>query len=971
MSHPSYTLVKQSKIPEINGIAYRYRHNKTGAEVLSIVNDDENKVFSVAFPTLPENANGVAHILEHSVLCGSRKYPVNEPFVELLKGSMYTFLNALTYPDKTVYPVASTNQQDFYNLVDVYLDAVFFPNISPEILKQEGWHYEMENAESPLSFKGVVFNEMKGAYSSPERAIYFGSRRSIFPDGLYAVDSGGDPKEITSLNYEYFKKFHETYYHPSNAFVYFYGDDAPDKRLEMLDEYLSQFEPQPVNREIPLQPRFESPRTEKLVYIAPQDTDISKKSIVTINWLLDETLVLTERLRFSLLDQVLIGNPASPLWKALIDSGLGDDLSGHGLSGSLREMYFTTGLRGIYPEDAEKVEKVIFDSLRQIVREGLSQNTIEAAMNTMEFRLRENNTGSTPRGLSLMSRILSPWIFGADPIEMLGFENVLSAVKADLAANPRMFEKMIQKYLIENTHRTRVLLVPDPQLADREAAEETAHLNKIAAALSDDNRNKIINETHLLRDMQNRQDSPEDLAKIPRLKLSDLKQKHTPLPIDILESGKQTMLYHNLFTSGILYFTVGFDLREIPERLLPYLPLFGRSMLEMGTKNEDFVTLSERIGRDTGGISQSPIAYTPKNSRETSAWLMFDGKTTAAQTGKLLDLLRDVLLLPNFDNRERFRQMALDARSGMESALTNSGHGTVMRRLSACFTQSGRFNEKIGGLSQLIFLRDLVTRIESDWDSVVADLRAFHDALINRDALICNATIDADHWREIEPQIRAFINDLPQKPVHREPWTTELLTGFEGLSIPAKINFVGKAANIFDSGYTFHGSALVANKLLRTGWLWNRVRVQGGAYGAMCQFNRRSGIITMLSYRDPNHLKTLEIFDQCSEFLRGARINTDELTKSIIGVIGDFDSYELPDEKGNTAMMRYLIGESDDDLQKLRDEILSTTPADFAAYAAALDYFRDNGIVAIAGNESSLQEINRQKPDYLNIINVL
>jgi len=406
--------------------------------------------------------------MEHSVLCGSRKYPVKEPFVELMKGSLNTFLNAMTYPDKTCYPVASTNLQDFYNLVDVYLDAVFYPKLSEEILQQEGWHYELEEVNNPLLYKGVVFNEMKGAYSSPDRIISKSAQQSIFPDTTYALDSGGDPRDIPQLTYENFKRFHECYYHPSNSFIFFYGDDDPRKRLELLDHYLKDYEYNDCHSEVSLQSQFEEPKKIIQKYYAGKESGKANKGVVTVNWLLSNSLDRLERFRLRLLDYVLLGNPAAPLWKALIDSGLGEDLSTHGLSGGLRQLFFSTGLRGIAVENAEKVETLIFETLQKLSREGIEKDLIESSLNTIEFSLRENNTGSTPRGLSLMLRTLSTWLHGADPIISLKFEDTLSAIKAELASDERLLEKMIEALFLQNNHRATVLLEPDDSLAEKE-----------------------------------------------------------------------------------------------------------------------------------------------------------------------------------------------------------------------------------------------------------------------------------------------------------------------------------------------------------------------------------------------------------------------------------------------------------------------------------------------------------------------
>jgi hypothetical protein len=424
-----FELIRQQEIPELKTKASLFRHLKTGAELLSLENDDENKVFGITFRTPPADSTGVAHIMEHSVLCGSRKYPVKEPFVELIKGSLHTFVNAFTYPDKTCYPVASTNLQDFYNLIDVYLDAVFYPRLTPYTLQQEGWHYEIEKLDDPLAFKGVVFNEMKGAYSSPDRVLGEHSQHSIFPDNTYSVESGGHPKHIPDLTFEQFMAFHQTYYHPSNSYIFFYGDDKPEERLRMVDEYLQHFERAKIASEISLQPRFDQPRRFAHRYAAGAEADLGKKGMVTVNWLLTETTDREINLAIKTLAHILVGTPASPLHKALIDSGLGEDVTG-GLESELRQMYFSTGLKGIAVADADKVESLIFDTLRKLADGGIDPQTIEASLNTIEFSLRENNTGSFPRGLALMLRALTNWLYGSDPLTPLAFETPLAAIKA-------------------------------------------------------------------------------------------------------------------------------------------------------------------------------------------------------------------------------------------------------------------------------------------------------------------------------------------------------------------------------------------------------------------------------------------------------------------------------------------------------------------------------------------------------------
>ncbi|NJO06979.1 MAG: peptidase M16, partial [Chloroflexaceae bacterium] len=665
----SFELLRDEHIAEVNSRARLYRHIKTGAEVLSLENNDENKVFGVTFRTPPADSTGVAHILEHSVLCGSRKYPSKEPFVELIKGSLKTFLNAFTYPDKTCYPVASQNVQDFYNLIDVYLDAVFFPRLVPHVLDQEGWHYELEDINDPLVLKGVVFNEMKGAYSSPDRVLGEYAQQSLFPDTTYGVDSGGHPRHIPDLTFEQFSEFHRTLYHPSNARIYFYGDDDPEQRLHIIEEYLDQFERLEPQSAVTLQPRFSEPRRLTYSYIVDEDEANGKQSMVSVNWMLTETNDPQRELAVDILDYILTGTPAAPLYKALIDSGLGEDLTPTGYSDELRQGMFMAGLKGIAAEDANKVEALILDTLRALADNGLDPNDIEAALNTTEFALREQNTGSFPRGLVVMLRALNTWLHGDDPLAPLAFEQPLASLKQRLARGEKVFENLIRELLLENPHRTTVILNPDPDLARQEAEREQQRLDAARAGMSEADLQAIIANTRELKRRQEAPDSPEALATIPSLKLEDLERQNKTIPVAISERQETTLLYHDLPTNGIFYVDLALNLHVLPQELIPYGELFGRLLREMGTASEDFVSLSQRIGRTTGGIGASAMSSVIPGEQQSAVWLIVRGKATCDHVGDLFAILRDMLLTARLDNRERFKQIVLEEKAGLESSI--------------------------------------------------------------------------------------------------------------------------------------------------------------------------------------------------------------------------------------------------------------------------------------------------------------
>lgn len=965
-----FTLLREQQISELHTRVRLWRHDKSGAQVLWLENDDENKVFGITLRTPPPDSTGLPHIMEHSVLCGSRKYPVKEPFVELVKGSLKTFLNAFTYPDKTCYPVASQNVPDLYNLMDVYLDAVFYPRITPHTFAQEGWHYELHAPDAEMAFKGVVFNEMKGAYSSPDNLLYRHSQHSIFPETTYGLDSGGDPTEIPNLTYAQFKAFHETYYHPSNAYIFCYGDDAPGERLRFLATYLDEFDARPAASTVSLQTRFDQPRQLTIPYDASDEQPDSKKGMVMLNWLWPATTDPQTVLAAEILEHILVGTSASPLRKALIDSGLGEDITG-GLEDELRQMLFSAGLKGIAVEDAAKVETLILERLTELARSGIEPEMVEAAMNTIEFQLRENNSGGYPRGLILMLHALTTWLYDDDPMEPLAFEAPLNAIKARLADDESYFEHLIQRYLVDNPHRTTVILKPDAHVGQEQAAAERDRLAQARAAMSADEVQRVIEQTEELQRLQAAPDPPEALAALPMLTRDDLDPQNKTIPLEVLTEGGNTVLYHDLFTNGIVYLDLGLNLHVLPQELLPYAPLFGQALVKIGTETEDFVKISQRIGRQTGGIWPSRFVSSQKDSGRGAAWLMLHGKATLEHAPDMLAILRDLLLTVNLDNQARFRQLVLETKAGKESALIPSGHGIVATRLHAHFDEAGWVAEQMGGVNSLLFIRQLAEDVERDWPAVLAKLEAIRRILINRNAMLCNVTVDPESWMTFRPQLAALLDALPADPVEDVAWNVSSRPAHEGLIIPARVNYVAKGANLYELGYRFHGSVLVILNYLRTTWLWERIRVQGGAYGGFCAFDRFSGVFSYLSYRDPNLARTIANYDGTSQFLREVELHEDELTKSSIGVIGQLDAYQLPDAKGYTSMIRYLLGVTEAERQQIRDEVLSTRPEDFWTFADYLAHIPDQGLVVAMGSQDAIEQANAERPEWLKTLKVL
>ena len=968
-----FTLVEEQYIQEYGSQVLLYRHDKTGAQVMSAINDDENKTFGATFRTPVGDSKGTPHILEHSVLCGSRKYPIKEPFVELMKGSLNTFLNAFTYPDRTCYPVASTNLQDYYNLMDVYLDAVLHPKCieDPQIFAQEGWHLELDAPSDPLAYKGVVFNEMKGVYSSPDSVNGRVTQRALFPDNTYAEDSGGDPRDIPNLTFDQFKGFYEAYYHPSNARFWFYGDDPSEERLLRLNEYLTEFEARPVDSAVAPQALFNEPRRVVERYAAgaedAEEGGGDPKAFVSVNWLLtEEPLDLETELALGFLNYLMLGTSASPLRKALTDSGFGESIIGGGVEDELRQPVFSIGLKGVKEEDSAAVETLVLNTLERLEKEGFSESAVEAAVNTIEFSLRENNTGRFPRGLSLMLRAMAAWIYDRDPFRPLKWEDDLANFKSRIASGEDVFGPLIRHFLLDNKHRVTVELRPDARLGEEIEAEEVSRLDAERAKMVEADLESIVSSTRVLKEKQETPDSPEALACVPSLALTDIPREASTVPT-VIDNGANgvTTLAHDLFTNDVIYLDIALDLRPVPAELLPLVPLFCRALTQMGTSTQSFIELTERIGRKTGGLGVSPFVSPVKDSPNPIGYVMVRGKAMADKSGDLLDIVKDVLTTAKLDDKERFRQMVLETKSGMEAGVVGSGQSFAGTRLDAQRSVAGWVSEVMGGISYLDFIRGLVNRVDSDWEGVQADLERIRGVLLQRRGALVNITGDEGALSAASGHLAEFWEALPAAAASDANWSGSLIAQNEALVVPTQVNYVCKAANLYeDAGYKLSGSSYVITKLLSTSYLWDRVRVSGGAYGAYGDFDTHSGMFTYSSYRDPNLLKTADVYDGAVEFLSQLDLTDEELARAIIGTIGDIDSYQLPDSKGRTAFMRHILGVTDEERQQRRNEVLGTSMKDFKEFAEALDAVKNKGKVVAVTSAERAEAANKERPGF-------
>ncbi len=1010
----NYKLLKEEHLNEVNGLARLWEHTKTKAQILSICNDDENKSFGVTFRTPPKNSTGVAHILEHSVLCGSEKYPVKEPFVELLKSSLQTFLNAMTFPDKTTYPVASTNLQDFYNLVDVYLDAVFFPRIDESVLSQEGWHIHADDADtSKWHFKGVVFNEMKGVYSSPDSVLAEETQHAVFPDHLYGLDSGGNPEDILNLSYKEFKDFHSRYYHPSNARFFFWGDDPEDARLERLSEVLDKFEAITVDSFVGLQKPLDYERKIEAVYAAQEADDAEddddayaeidalmradntesanntdendadknaaedindddfayvspaqsqgpKNAHVTVSWLLCEGKDAEEIMVLEMLEHILIGLAGSPLRKALMDSGLGEDVTGCGLETDLRQAYFSIGLRSIAQNDGDRTELLIMDTLARITEEGIDDKTIQSSLSMIEFVLRENNTGSFPRGLSAMIQSLSTWLYDEDPFLPLAWEKPLANIKKRLASGEKIFENAIKKWFLDNMHRVCVVLLPDENLAEQREEREAARLSQMIENLNDKEKEQIVLISKELTEAQEREDSEEALATIPTLTLSDIPRHGKENPLEIIQapssaknsavaSDDLTLLHHEVDSTGILYTRILLPLENVTQEEFPLISLYCRALTEMGTQKRDFVDLGLEISVQTGGLDVSTTVHTLIDTDEPLVYLKIYAKAVEEKIPALCDLMREIITQPNFAHKERFLQMAWEDKARYEQGIVPAGHNLLASYLSGMFSKSGYISEAMGGVPYWDFIRKLPEIADANYAEIESKLLALHKKVMCFHKPIVSLTGSALLLKK-GACFADLVRELPVYSGEKAKRNYELCAKATGLIVPAQVNYVGLGGSLKETGYMYQGSSHVITRFMRMGYLWDRVRVQGGAYGCFVRYARSTGNFLFASYRDPNVERSLDIYKNAANYIGNLSLTKEELTKSIVGAVGDIDTYNLPSAKGNAALWEYMSGYTKEMRAKTREEVLATSLSDFHDFAPYLQKLIDNATpVALGG----------------------
>uniref|UniRef100_A0A7S2CTU1 Peptidase M16C associated domain-containing protein n=1 Tax=Haptolina brevifila TaxID=156173 RepID=A0A7S2CTU1_9EUKA len=975
-THPAFELIKVEMVDEYTIKCATYRHKKSGAELISAQADDDNKVFGIVFRTPVSDSTGVPHILEHSVLCGSDKYRSKEPFVELLKGSLQTFLNAFTYPDRTCYPVASQNTKDFYNLVNVYLDAVLHPRAKrdPTVLAQEGWHYELEDPEAPLTYKGVVFNEMKGVYSSPDSLMYRASQQLTFPDNTYSVDSGGDPNAITSLTFEQFKSFHDAYYHPANSRIFFYGDDDPAVRLELLDSYLSDFDASdatPSSSEVATQKLIRSPRRDIVKY--PIEPGAEPTHMVMLSWLMhEENLSADEELSLAVLNHLLMGTPTATLYKPMMESGLGAAVMGGGVADELKQATFSIGLKGVKKEDVAKVEELAIETLRAAAKSGFDEDAIEASLNTIEFSLREFNTGGFPKGLSMMLAVMPRWLYGrGSPTDALRFEAPLANLKSRLSAGEDVFGVLLDRLIVSNEHRVTVELVPDETLAQAQKAEEEAELAAAKAQMNEAQIAEIIEATKALKTAQLAEDSPEDLATIPRVGIADLERTVQTYPTELSDlpgGGKQ--LTHPLPSAGVVYADILLDMSSVPLEDLPLVRFLSELLDEVGTSEMSAVAMQRRIGARTGGISTAMIFEQPTgvggtvaDPLDSVAYLAIRGKATKEKAQDLFDLSHALLADANLaGGQAKAIEMLRETQSNLESAFISSGNSFAGARLAARNSLVGYIGELTQGVTYYGHVKSMLAMAKDDWPSLLAGLERVRSTLLTQKGMIINLTTDPDALEAVQPTVDAFVSRLPAEAAVRSDapaWrdAVQLLPRVdEAYAITTQVHYVAAGAKLYEQGESMDGAMYAVSRFLSRGYLWDNVRVVGGAYGGGCSLNTNTGAISFSSYRDPNVQGTLDIYAKAAEVLAEGELTDEALEQAIVGAVGDLDSPMNAQQKGARALTHYLTGITTETRQKFRDDVIGTKRESFRLFAERLRAAQLK--VCVFGSKEALEAAN-------------
>ena len=951
--YSGFRLDRIERIDEINGTAYEMKHEKSGARLIYIDSPDSNKVFNIAFRTTPHNSTGVAHIMEHSVLCGSRKFPLKEPFVELVKGSLNTFLNAMTYPDKTMYPVASKNDKDFHNLMDVYLDAVFYPRVreDAEIVMQEGWHYELENADDELTYKGVVFNEMKGVYSSPDSVLERQMMRELFPDTTYGVDSGGDPDYITDLTYEEFQEFYRVHYHPSNSYIFLYGDMNIEEQLAFLnDEYLSHFDAIDVHTEVALQAPFTEGKVVSYPYSVGSEEPTDNRTLHSFAYVLPD-VTPEHSLAFEVLTHALLTSPAAPLKQALVKAGIGSDISGYYLD-SIRQPMWTVQATGSNPDKQADLQRIVESTLQELCDKGLDKELLEASLNSIEFALRESDFGGRPIGLAYIIRMMDNWLYDNDPLELLHYEEALTNIRKGLAGT--YFEDLIRHSILNNNHKVLVSIYPERGLQERKDAEVKEHLANVKANMTSEEIEAIVEQTKRLKIRQETPDSDEALASIPLLELSDLNPNIEAVERRESKIGNTTVHFVPTFTKGINYVGLYFKLNCLTEEELFYADILSDILGRIDTSERGYEALAKDINMNLGGLSSDITAISKDGKRDEFTPLMIvRAKALHSKLPDLCRLINEVVKKADYSDDQRLTELVQESKAIWDNEAFRRGNSIVSQRVMAQVSAVGKFRDN-GNLGYYQKISELASN--------PAALPLLPEKLAEVARKIFRANnVDIMFVGE-EGELEAFENLM--KPFV-ETWdTTELsndvlqitrLSGNDGIVTAGKVQYVAQGGNFIDHGFKHVGPMSVLETILRYEYLWIRIRVQGGAYGAFANFYDDGNMI-FCSYRDPNLLETLNVYKELPQYLRDFTLTDREMRKYIIGTMSSLDLPMTPALRGPRAMGMYFSGAKLEDKVEFRKQVIACKPEDIVALADVVEPVLNDNHICTMGNEQKIKD---------------
>ena len=955
----TYQLVSNEYIEETASDALLIKHKKTGARVAILSNTDDNKVFSIGFRTPPTDSTGVAHIMEHSVLCGSEHFPAKDPFKELMKGSLNTFLNAMTYPDKTVYPIASCNDADFQNLMHVYLDAVFHPNIyyHDEIFRQEGWHYEMENADDPLTINGVVYNEMKGAFSSPDDLLARKISDTLYPDTIYSVESGGDPDVIPQLTYDQFLNFHRKYYHPSNCYIYLYGDMDVTEKLSFIDEeYLSHYDKISVPSEIGLQKPFKRPVEQNALYPVADEESTEDAAYMAVNWVLEDMQDLSRTIAFQILEYVLMEAPGAPLKQALLDENCGEDIYGT-LETSMQQPYLSIVIKNMDPSRKAEIRQLIHDTLTGIVRDGLNRKTLEGVLSSYEFKSRESDFGQWPKGLMYGLQMMDTWLYDEHaPFTLLKYQAAYDYLKTQLDTD--YFEHLIKEAMIENPHASILMLLPDPGLTAKNEAVLAEKLAKLKEEMPAEDIQKIIDQTKQLRVYQSEPTPPEIMEMIPMLSISDLKKTAEPLVWSERPAADVKRLHHDIETNGINYLRLMFDIRHIDADELPYVGILTEALGNMNTRQHSYQELTDEINLATGGLRTFTEIFTRRDTDEYKPYFTVTVRSLFEKTSRSLELTQEMLMDTCFDDTKRLKDILNQLKSRLEMSLMSAGHSAAVGRAASYVRSGSWFKELTEGISFYQTICDILKNYETKGSELPEKMHRLCTKIFRKENLLTDWTSNEKGLANGETALITFAGALSADDMTDDEKEEKTIgtcpTKNEAFMTPGMVQYNGVIGDYVKEGFHYHGGMSVLQNILGSEYLWNLVREKGGAYGVMCGMSE-NGSSYFVSYRDPKLEDTYAAFETVPDYIRRMSLDDRELTKYIIGAIGKVDRPLTPYSKGVRSLTAYLGGYAEEDLQKRRDELLATDVEVLRSFADAVNAVVHSGWFCTIGSESAIK----------------